>query len=54
MAQEVVTERPAGSLDEAAPNIVLFSDEEGVDLVDDVELITLTSATLGAIVARRC
>ncbi|MEY9995958.1 hypothetical protein ABIE67_007990 [Streptomyces sp. V4I8] len=53
MTQEV-QERPVIAMDEAEPDMVLFSDEEGLDLADDVELITLSSATLGAIVARRC
>ena len=54
MPQEEVLQRPVAVTDEAEPNVVLFTDEEGVDLVDDVERITLTSATLGAIVAWRC
>lgn len=53
MAQEV-RERSTTVTDESEPDMVLFSDEEGLDLADDVELITLSSATLGAIVARRC
>ncbi|MFD8143702.1 hypothetical protein [Streptomyces sp. NPDC059708] len=53
MAQEV-RERSMTVTDESEPDMVLFSDEEGLDLADDVELITLSSATLGAIVARRC
>ncbi|MGW1668111.1 hypothetical protein [Streptomyces sp. NPDC002324] len=53
MTQEV-QERPVKAMDEAEPEMVLFSDEEGPDFADDVELITLSSATLGAIVSRRC
>lgn len=53
MAQEV-QERPQSMSDESEPNMVLFSDEEGLTLADDVEPIQLTSTTLGAIVARRC
>ncbi|WP_406464467.1 hypothetical protein OH768_51700 [Streptomyces sp. NBC_01622] len=53
MAQ-AVQERSATVIDEAEPDMVLFTDEEGLDLDDDVELIALSSATLGAIVARRC
>ncbi|MFE2285501.1 hypothetical protein ACFXDJ_15170 [Streptomyces sp. NPDC059443] len=53
MTQEV-QERPVIAMAEAEPEMVLFSDGEGVDLADDVELISLSSATLGAIVARRC
>ncbi|GAA2142388.1 hypothetical protein GCM10009760_27500 [Kitasatospora kazusensis] len=53
MTQEV-QERPVIVMNEAEPSMVLFSDEEGLDLADDVELITLSSATLGAIVSRRC
>ncbi|MHA6764889.1 hypothetical protein [Streptacidiphilus sp. PAMC 29251] len=53
MAKEVL-ERTAIETDESEPGMVLFSDEEGLDLADDVELIILSSATLGATVARRC
>uniref|UniRef100_A0AAU2V7Y8 Uncharacterized protein n=1 Tax=Streptomyces sp. NBC_00003 TaxID=2903608 RepID=A0AAU2V7Y8_9ACTN len=53
MAQ-AVQERSVTVMDEAEPDMVLFTDEEGLDLADDVELISLSSATLGAIVARRC
>ncbi|MGW2815418.1 hypothetical protein [Streptomyces sp. NPDC001415] len=53
MAQ-AVQERSVSVMDEAEPDMVLFTDEEGLDLADDVELISLSSATLGAIVARRC
>ncbi|MEU6543049.1 hypothetical protein [Streptomyces sp. NPDC046859] len=53
MAQ-AVQERSATLTDETEPDLVLFTDEEGLDLEDDVELISLSSATLGAIVARRC
>lgn len=51
---QAVTERSVTVMDEAEPDMVLFTDEEGLDLADDVELIALSSATLGAIVARRC
>ncbi|MET9777880.1 hypothetical protein ABZ023_27120 [Streptomyces sp. NPDC006367] len=53
MTQEL-QERPVTEMTEAEPDMVLFTDGEGFDLVDDVELISLSSATLGAIVARRC
>ncbi len=55
MTQEL-QERPVIAMTEAEaePDMVLFTDGEGFDLVDDVELISLSSATLGAIVARRC
>ncbi|ROR91140.1 hypothetical protein [Nocardioides aurantiacus] len=36
------------------PSLIMFTDEDGVDVADDVELLKLTSASLGAIVARRC
>ncbi|MCX4852402.1 hypothetical protein [Streptomyces canus] len=53
MTQDV-QERSGVVTDETEPEMVLFSDEEGLDVADDVELITLSSATLGAIVSRRC
>jgi hypothetical protein len=45
---------PVTVADESEPAMVLFSDETDLDLADEVELITLTSASLGAIIARRC
>jgi len=58
MAQEVLLEAPrellVGGTVAAEPTMVVFTDEKGLDIVDDVELLTLNSATLGAIVARRC
>jgi len=58
MAQEDLLgapqERLVGGTVAAEPTMVVFTDEKGVDIVDDVELLTLNSATLGAIVARRC
>lgn len=58
MTQENLLEAPQARLVEttgsAEPTMVVFTDEKGVDIVDDVELLTLNSATLGAIVARRC
>lgn len=52
MTQEVLERSTVTA--EAEPDMVLFSDGEGLDLAEDVELITMSSATLGAIVARRC
>lgn len=53
MSQKVI-EQPVSETEDQSPSIVLFTDEEGLDLADDVELIPLSSATLGALTARRC
>jgi hypothetical protein len=52
-AMQEAQERAVTTTDELEPSMVLFSDEDGIE-IDDVELISLSSATLGAIVARRC